>query len=369
MRNTRAASFAIAVLVALLGCRSGPPADAPAPASDRAVSLAVGAVHACAVLEGGRVACWGSSSNGRLGDGMSAVDAEGAPGGRVFVADVASAVSVAAGGDHTCALLASGAVWCWGSDRDGQLGHADRAGRSRGRPAPVPGLSGVERLALGWSYSCALLAGGAVRCWGSRDVAAPASAIADGPPTAARLATDRGRVCALSADGGRRCWGRGAFVAPADLGPVVDLAFGSAHTCALERGGAVRCWGMNDRGQLAGTPGRTPLGPIAAVPVEGLGDVTRIVAGYHHNCALRADGTVACWGDNEYGQLGVGTAGGSGAPAPVPGLADIVEIGAGQSHTCARTRGGQVLCWGWNWLGQLGDGSKEDRPSPVPVVL
>jgi alpha-tubulin suppressor-like RCC1 family protein len=87
--------------------------------------------------------------------------------------------------------------------------------------------------------------------------------------------------------------------------------------------------------------------------------------GYGHVCALRTDGTVACWGENGLGQLGVGAEPPvSITPITVPGLASIVELAAGGSATCARRSDGEVLCWGGNLPG---DGSM--MPSVVPVQV
>jgi alpha-tubulin suppressor-like RCC1 family protein len=96
-----------------------------------------------------------------------------------------------------------------------------------------------------------------------------------------------------------------------------------------------------------------------------------LAVGAHHSCALNAAGSVGCWGWNDYGQLGFGTAAATKFPQPtaVSGLPDPLEIVAGRYHTCARLLHGQVRCWGMNMYGQLGDGTRMDRASPVDVSL
>ena len=101
-------------------------------------------------------------------------------------------------------------------------------------------------------------------------------------------------------------------------------------------------------------------------------------------CALLAEGTVACWGANDYGQLGIGTASGPetcragwlGSPVPcssspliVPGLHGVVSIAAGAAHTCAALEDGSVRCWGYNVFGQVGNGTTNDAHTPAPVPI
>src|SRR5262245_30280005 len=101
-------------------------------------------------------------------------------------------------------------------------------------------------------------------------------------------------------------------VSSTDLGPggpaldrVTQVSAGQKHTCALRDDSAVVCWGANDRGQLGvdkATPGSTK--PVA---VTGLTNVKQVAAGFRHTCALDQSGTVSCWGQNDCGQLGIGT--------------------------------------------------------------
>jgi len=284
-----------------------------APAAGPSVSaIAVGYLHACALLHSGAVKCWGVNGNGQLGDGTkierhSAVPVAGLPAGiRTLVA----------GGAHTCALLTAGGLTCWGDNEYGQLG--DGVVASNEPPKTVSGLTHVSAVAPGAIHTCAIVTSGAVECWGDNRY----GQLGDGTTT--------NRLAPVPVDG----LGSGAE----------QVSAGAFHTCALQ-GGAVRCWGDNEFGQLG--DGTTTDRP-APVTVPGLGSGVRAVAaGVGHTCPLLAGGGVKCWGDDEYGQLGDGDRTLSLPPTAVTKLDGPVEaISAGFTDTCALLTTGEVECWG-----------------------
>jgi alpha-tubulin suppressor-like RCC1 family protein len=149
-------------------------------------------------------------------------------------------------------------------------------------------------------------------------------------------------------------------------------AAGSQHTCALLTSGTIKCWGDDVYGQLG--DGTTANIPPKAEPVDVLNirDATAIAAGDTYTCAIVGTGKVECWGYSVLGSLGNGTTGNSLVPVEALNVTDAVGIAAGSSHSCVVLRSGNVQCWGKSDWGQVGDGngdtSAPPRTSPVDVV-
>ena len=307
------------------------------PAASGVTAIDAGGAHTCALTAGGGVKCWGDNWHGQLGDGttvqrLTPVDVSGLASG---------VIAIAAGDSHTCALTAGGGVRCWGQNNAGQLGD----GTTGWRPTPVDvsGLAnGVTAIAAGVNHTCALMAGG-VKCWGYNNT----GQVGDGTTANKSTPVD---VSGLPAGSG-----------------VTAIATGSGHTCALT-GGGVKCWGYNNTGQVGDGTTANKSTPVDVSGLPAGSDVTAIAAGLSHTCAVTAEGGVRCWGYNDKGQLGDGTTGNKDMPVAVSGLASgVTAIAAGGLHTCALTAGGGVECWGYNEYGQLGDGSVW-RNTPVDVI-
>jgi alpha-tubulin suppressor-like RCC1 family protein len=297
--------------------------------------VVAGGAFACALGDDRTVRCWGANPFGQLGDGTMSDHRVAAP-----VTGLTDAAQVAVGQSHACALLQGGGARCWGSNMFGQLGDGTIGGAVQPTPTAVMGLTDARQLELGVNFSCALLAGGGVRCWGTNSL----GQLGDGSnmSPAPRL-----RPCAASS-------------APSASPP------GRATRAPCSAAGRATCWGVGLVGQLGNGANSNAPG---AVPVLGLTDAVDLSAGAQHTCAVVRDGTVRCWGSNMFGQLGNGGMTASNTPVAVPGLAGAVRVSAGARHTCALLADGAARCWGANGAGQLGDGTTMDRASPVPLTL
>jgi alpha-tubulin suppressor-like RCC1 family protein len=358
-----------------------------------AVGIAAGEIHTCAVLADGSVSCWGDNSAGELGDGTTT--SRSIP---VNVSGLSDGVAITASPDHTCSLLADQTAQCWGANASGQLGN----GTTSNSPSPVSvlGLGSAVGIAAGTDYTCAVLADESARCWGfnqseelgngTTSPSATPTAVGGGGGSVSPVAVTAGlsHTCALRANGAVSCWGFNPSGQLGDattsnssvptlvsrLADVAEVAAGGSDTCAVGAGGVVSCWGDNGDGQLGdGTTTSRSL-PGAVLTTAGLLSpkielrAIDVTVGQGYACALQARATVACWGDNAYGQLGDGTTTNRVFPVIVSGLTGAVAVSVGLDHTCALIDDGTVRCWGENDDGQVGDGTTTNRLTPVPVV-
>ena len=257
-------------------------------------------------------------------------------------------VAVAAGTDHTCALLSWGGVRCWGDNSAGQLGIGSNV--SQIVPVDVPGLdSGAYSISSGHQFTCAAFSTG-VQCWG------------------------KGNSGQLG-NGGTKNQSSPTSVLDGLPSGVSSISAGDAHACAVLNAGGVRCWGDNHYGQLGdgNTTTWTELVPVDVVGLstgDGSGPAAAVAAGFGHTCALLKTGGLTCWGANTTGQLGIGTdISYQFSPVNVTGLSGAsTKIATGGAHTCAVLASGGLECWGYNIDGQVGDGSTNlEERSPVLV--
>ena len=406
--------------------------------------VAGGGGHFCAVRRGGALKCWGKNDAGQLGlgDTLDRGDASGEMGASLPGVNLGGGrvLAVAPGGFHTCALLESGSVKCWGQNTHGQLGLGDTANRGDGAGEMGTSLPAVDlgagrtavAIASGHVHSCALLDDSSVKCWGRSDFGQlgqgdtasrgdQSGEMGDNLPAislgtastvgnrAATLAANGKMTCALLEDATLKCWGRNDFgqlglgdtasrgdgagemgtslpsialgVTDGHTKPIA-LAVGHQHVCALLNGGKVKCWGQNDEGQLglgdtsnrgdgAGEMGISGQGTdLLAASITG---ALAVKAGDWHSCAILdgATSTMKCWGSNAFGQLGLGNTdhwgdntGETGASVTAVNLGTgKVPMLAGLSSrtTCATATDDTLKCWGANGQGQLGIGNTAHR--------
>lgn len=249
---------------------------------------------------------------------------------------------VALGGYGGCVRTVSGSVACFGDNTESEVGNGTDNIETF-LPADT-GIRDASVVVAGDEHHCAIRSGGTVWCWGDNiqlQQGVVGSTLDQPVPQ---------MIAALSG--------------------VVFLAAGDDHNCVIDGAGAVFCWGDSDNRQLGQGTSTTDSATPLAVALPGTMTATQLSLGQNHSCALLADATVACWGDDDNGQLGDGASGtDSGVAAVVPGLTDVAQVEAGVNNTCARTSAGALFCWGDNIDGQIGDGATTDRASPVAVTL
>ena len=339
-----------------------PPFDA---SSVSTPTMAIGNDFGCLIDAQGNLACWGANNVGNLGYPAGSPDSGDGMWPRRTVPGLGTAVAVAAGNAHACAVTASQTVLCWGDNALWQLGHSPQGGN--GTPAdPTCDVGG------GTMHPCS------------------STPTAVAVPPAVSVAAHGDRTCAVTTTGDVWCWGSLAGTQPitvplsqcaatltlcwsapyqvAGVTGVVQLSVGNDHDCALLVGDRVACWGANDvravSSQACSDGAQCPDcdcdSPVMRPDLSGTADVA---AGGGFTCARATDGTVRCFGDNSYGQLGhvpgshgdvLVTMGTSPytyvnpTPVAVDGLPPgdtLVLTGSGMTG-CA-LHAGAVYCWGW----------------------
>src|SRR6266550_400988 len=306
----------------------------------------------------------------------------------------------------TCAVSATGAAYCWGSNTDNELGMGSNQGplieATLGdnqcgvyalwydcSTVPVLVAGGLKVSAVVGGYlRCALTTGGAAYCWAHFQlddsgfgVASPVAV--GGGHTFASLSGGYGHVCAVTSSGAAYCWGNnyrgqlGDGTTTSSLVPVAvtgGLTFASmsggwysaygSFTCGLTTSGAAYCWGVNFAGQLGNSSTTERHVPVL---VAGGLMFASISAGSDHTCGVTTSGAAYCWGSNS-GQLGDGTTIERHSPVAVQGGLTFASVSSAGGHTCGVTTTSLAYCWGSNQAGALGNGTITDSSVPVKVA-
>jgi alpha-tubulin suppressor-like RCC1 family protein len=365
---------------------SSTPLTVPGVVAERVV---VGDAHTCVIVQSDQsVRCWGLGTSGQLGNGSDTSSVTPVNAG---FRSGTQLVDLDAGGSTTCAREASTVTWCWGAGLGGQIG--DGASLNRNQPTRPSGLQRYEAIAVGAAATCGVSVQ-RLECWGVNALGAIGDTTTSdrSRPVTVQLGPvqvgvgDR-HACVLRTGGTVWCWGENGSgqlantdlgaadqtvpvqVAPALTPGVVSVDAGADHTCALRADATVWCWGENGSGQV-GVPGPSDVSTPTQVAGLSATPVLQVVAGGSHTCVLLADRTVRCWGSDAQGQLGDGTAGGSLVTPTAPvGVGEVLSLAAGGRHTCAVRTNGTVWCWGENAAGQLGRGTTGSPvATPAPVL-
>ncbi len=339
-----------------------------------AVAVSAGPWSTCALLEDGRVKCWGRNWNGQLGlgDAENRGDEPGEMGDDLPAVDLGTgviALDISVGAEHACALLQGGLVKCWGDNYQGPLGLGNEENHGvtpgdMGDSLPAVDLGAGAKavsVAAGFQHTCALLDDGRVKCWGrslsgvlglgsKESWGDEPNEMGDALP-AVNLGTG---VIALG------------------------ISTGTETACALLDAGKIKCWGSNFPGSLGlgdtKNRGDDPGEMGDNLPFLDLGNgalPVSVSAGGNHICAGIEGGKVKCWGSSQSGQLGLGDSqtrgddpgemGDNLPPADLGPGAGVATLSTGDGHTCGLLEEGRVKCWGANSWGILGLGDTENR--------
>lgn len=350
---------------------------------------------ACAILVGGAVDCWGSNVLGAVSGSLTLDNLTPV---RVPFSGPASSVSTNGSGAATdiCAVVSGGAVECGGGNIDGEDGN----GTTTGSPVPVrvTGIATAKTVDTSGSATCALLRNGTIKCWGeeingdlgngvnkglNNKAAVTTPVTVRGIQTARVLSVGGIANCAVLANGTVRCWGDNSF---GELGNVSNASYavtpvtvkgittatsvssGGATVCALLANETVRCWGDNPNYMLGDHS--TVSQSAVPVTVKGLTGVKQVSVGGEAVCVVVTGGHVKCWGSEAQGALGNGKQeilGISKSPVTVRGITGATQVSVANNWACAVIARGGVKCWGNNTDGNLGNGKTTNSSHPVSV--
>lgn len=268
-------------------------------------------------------------------------------------------LGLAAGGAHACAID-DGELFCWGRGRDA--------------PARVEGLSELIAVSAGETRSCAVNRAGVATCF-----EAPDGALETVSSTQAfvSLSGTYEHHCAITRERHLYCWGENeegqlgqddlypgtASPIPLRVGREADwiaVGAGQGHTCGIRAPGTMWCWGRNSEDHLGQGSG-APIQIRRPVQVGREADWTAVSCSQEHSCGLRSDGSLWCWGNNEFGALGVGAIMRVSTPKLIMDGRTFVEVSANTFHTCGRDELDFVHCTGRNDEGQLANGDTQNR--------
>lgn len=378
-----------------------PPSTVPTPLKLENVggvaALVAGDLHTCALQADGAVKCWGDNTKAQVGipESNEWTANPSQPGGMTW-----ANVAITAGGSHTCVVAHNGLGMCWGGNHAKQLGRSTDPLHYSPQPADVVGISaGLLNMAAGKQHTCAVMAHGELSCWGDNTAGQLGNAGTPGdmPSTAYLpeqqhsafdLTAGSQHTCGLSANGSVYCWGSylddklgftifedtyqaGQVSFPPDSAAdaVVQLAAGLNHTCKIAGSRATYCWGSNSHLQLGSSNGMPGMPTQVLKPDDTALEAHRLGAGpSDHTCAIDGSGSLWCWGDNTHWQLGNNDSLNNGPIQNQLAAGAAQRVCTGTGHTCAVVDSGAVLCWGDNRGQQLTPAVSGEKSS-VPIEI
>jgi alpha-tubulin suppressor-like RCC1 family protein len=319
-----------------------PPIQVQMPEGVQLKELTTADSHTCGLTRTGTVYCWGKNLYGQLGINLRQTQLTPVP---IQMPERIRFLTIGAGVYHTCGLSQNGDAFCWGRNSDGQLGNGSRENRIIPVRVSMPRNIQFKSLSFGAYFVCGLSLQGKVYCWGSNFV----GQLGDGSQV------DR--------------------LTPTPVQMNENLIFesitsGGLHTCGLTALGQAYCWGNNPAGQLGDSTERNSFSPVSVYQPDGL-QFRSIFAGDAFTCGISRNDEVFCWGENDDGQLGIGSRQSLSTPARVAFHTGtrISEIATGAFHACGIANDSQLYCWGYNWYGQLGTDSFTHQNTPFRLAI
>lgn len=314
---------------------SSVPVDPLLPAD--VLQVSAGYDHSLALMSGGTVMAWGANDYGQFGNGAN----EGSlvP---VAVSAMTDISAVSAGYWFSAVIKTDHTVWAFGWGTEGELGnggnsHSNVPVQVAEPLDPTGFLTGVTKIASGYSHNLALKSDGTVWAWGDNTY----GQLGNGNNTASNVAV---HVTGISG--------------------ITAIACGGWHSLALGSDGTVYAWGWGGYGELGNGSDNNSNIPVS---VSNLTGVDFIAAGGDHSLAA-VDGTAYSWGYNEYGELGDGTANSSNVPVQVSVISGVTALAGGEYHSAALLADGTVWSWGRGDSGQIGNSRFTNKRYPVKTV-
>ena len=366
-----------------------------------------GNIHTCAILDNASTMCWGSDGDGRLGDGGED-NAVSKPTSFVTNPEGESFKSIHAGHENTCGITDSGKLYCWGNNNNGKNGiGSTNTEKLPSTPVTFNQNTTIEKLSMGLYHSCAIDSDNTVWCWGrawngnlgsgdgNADQYAPVQVELPGENDfATEIAAGERFTCALLGNGAISCWGHDgnnqlgdsadttgdqntpqSYVSLPSGRIAVDIDAGQNHACAVLDNGSIVCWGYNNYGKLGSSFSSLANSLPVYINTTQNKSFTQVSTGYDHTCALLENGTGMCWGRNTHGQLGNDSTTNSFYPVYInqSQTGPLIAISAKNIHTCAINASGGAFCWGSAHSGALGNSVNNHRwqayeLAPTPVT-
>ena len=311
--------------------------------------ISLGSAHTCAINNTGSVWCWGFNVWGQLGIGN--ITNQNSP---VLVEALSNIVEISLGEYHTCARNITGVIFCWGRNQNGELG-IGTTDNQENLPQfvnfPSSYASNFTQIAVGGFHACAINEDKFCFCWGWNDLGQVGLESSSNPQNIDKQTTP--------------------VLLQGDQKPYKEVSLGYKHSCIIDADDNLFCWGENQYYELGKFHDENNDQRNDAKVYELLyitNNTDKISLGKKHTCAIKNTGHVFCWGLNYYnGTLPLQTLNDARtdySPILIQELSNITDISLGDSHTCATYFTGSVFCWGENNRGQLGIGSITNENIP-----